>query len=221
LGNHVWQAGAAKTEEKARIDITHYLPLTDAQTRAIEDEANRIITTDAKMHHGLVPKREAEDKYGFRLYQGGAIPGKEIRVVDIPGFDTEACGGTHLNHTGEVGRIMIMKSSKIQDGIVRIEYVAGKQAQRMLAERQARIDELAALLGVDAARIPAACELLFANWKKARKGGEQTPIAPNALPVYDGDVLAKASEVLSTQQQNLGATVKRFLADIEKAKQQS
>lgn len=217
LGNHVWQAGAAKTTEKARIDITHYAPLSDDQLQLIEDEANKVISSDITMSHALIPKREAEEKYGFRLYQGGAIPGKELRVVDIGGFDTEACGGTHLNRTGEVGSIKILKSSKIQDGIIRLEYVAGAQAKRLIEERSDRIGELKGLLGVDEAHIPSAAEHLFSAWKKARKGDAGAG-GDRKLVAYNGDVLAKASEILQTQQQNLIPTVKRFQADIEKAK---
>ena len=80
---------------------------------------------DAAVFHDI-GIHEAEKKYGMRIYQGGAVPGKKIRIVDIEGEDVEACGGTHLNRTAEVGRIRIIKSSKIQDGIVRLTFTAGK-----------------------------------------------------------------------------------------------
>jgi len=215
LGNHVWQAGAAKTVEKGRIDITHYATLSDDDIHRIEDEANRIVLSDVRLSHGLVPKKEAEEAHGFRLYQGGAVPGREIRVVDIPGFDVEACGGTHLNRTGEAGMIRILRSSKIQDGIVRIEFVAGKQAERLVAQRKAAVAELAALLGCAEREIPTACEALFAEWKAARKGtlGE---FSRPALRESGGDVIAEAAAVLQTQ--DVASTVRRFQADIAKAR---
>jgi alanyl-tRNA synthetase len=216
LGPHVWQAGAAKTEEKARIDITHYAPLSDDEMQRIETEANTVISADVQMHHALIPKREAEEKHGFRLYQGGAVPGKEVRVVDIPGFDTEACGGTHLNHTGEVGILKILKSSKIQDGIVRIEYVAGAQALRLIKERKNAIEELKGLLGVDERFLPSAAEAVFIKWKAARKGKLAEWKEPELKPM-EGDVLSQMAQVLQTQQQNLASTIKRFQADIEKS----
>ncbi len=216
LGSHIWQAGAAKTTEKARIDITHYETLTEEQVRAIEHEANAIVASDVRLTHGLVAKKEAESQHGFRLYQGGAVPGKTVRVVDIPGFDVEACGGTHLNRTGEAGVIKILKSSKIQDGIVRLEYVAGKQAQKLVAERAATLAELTALLGCSEAQIPSACERLFAQWKAARKGkvAEGLP----AMRESKGDVLAEAAAILQTSAANLVPTIKRFQADIATAK---
>jgi alanyl-tRNA synthetase len=219
LGNHVWQAGAAKTPEKARIDITHYSAITDDELRRIEDEANRIVEADIPLDAKLVPKRDAESAYGFRLYQGGAVPGKEIRVVNIPGFDVEACGGTHLHRTGETGLIKILRSSKIQDGIVRIEYVAGAQARKYVEEREALLHEMAALLGCATAQIPSALENLFGRWKKARKNRlDEWKDAP--LVAYNDDVIAKASEILQTQAQNLVSTIRRFQADIEKALRQ-
>ncbi|HIH24249.1 TPA: alanine--tRNA ligase [Candidatus Woesearchaeota archaeon] len=217
LGNHVWQAGAAKTTEKARIDITHYNALSDDELRSIEEEANRVIRADIHLHHGLVPKRDAEAQHGFRLYQGGAVPGKEIRVVDIPGFDVEACGGTHLNHTGEAVMIKILKASKIQDGIVRIEYVAGDQAKWYVAEREALLATIREALDVETdAMIPSATENLFAKWKKARKG-PLTDWKDSALIAYNGDPLTKAAEILQTQPQTIIPTIKRFIADIERA----
>ncbi|MHA1250989.1 MAG: hypothetical protein ACTSRP_13435, partial [Candidatus Helarchaeota archaeon] len=71
---------------------------------------------------------EAERKFGFRLYQGGVVPGKDIRIVSIKDWDDEACAGLHLDYTGEVGLIKIKNSRRIQDGVIRLEYVAGMPA---------------------------------------------------------------------------------------------
>jgi len=217
LGNHIWQAGAAKTEEKARIDITHFAPLTDEQTAAIEREANSIIAADIPLEHNLIAKSDAEEKFGFRLYQGGAVPGKDIRVVNIPGFDVEACGGTHLNRTSEAIMVRILKSSKIQDGIVRIEYVAGEQARAFARQRDETLAQLRSLLNVkDDTFIASACENLFTKWKKARKD-QLHDWKETALVAHDGDPVAKAAEALQTQPQNLISTIMRFTADIERA----
>lgn len=69
-----------------------------------------------------------EKKYGFSLYQGGIVPGKDLRIVQIDGVDTEACCGTHCDSTAEVGWIRMIKSGRISDGIVRLYYVAGERA---------------------------------------------------------------------------------------------
>jgi alanyl-tRNA synthetase len=76
----------------------------------------------------------------MRIYQGGAVPGRMIRVVNIPGVDVEACGGTHLNNTKEVGSIKILRTSKIQDGIVRIEFTAGETVGKISGEEKGIFD---------------------------------------------------------------------------------
>lgn len=66
---------------EAHLDITHYKSLTKQEEQAIENEANRIITSSHKINKFLAPKTEMEKKYGFSLYQGGIVPGKELRIV--------------------------------------------------------------------------------------------------------------------------------------------
>ncbi|MBI4145990.1 alanine--tRNA ligase [Candidatus Woesearchaeota archaeon] len=90
LGPHVNQAGAKKDVDKAHIDITHYESLTDEQLEKIELEANKIVTKGVKTELTFLPRADAEKKYGMAIYQGGAVPGKELRIVNIPGVDVEA-----------------------------------------------------------------------------------------------------------------------------------
>ncbi len=135
IGDHIWQAGSHKTEEKGRLDITHYEKLDDETLQDIEDKANEIVADDLAVEKEFVPRTDAENQYGFRIYQGGAVPGKTIRIVRIgeSGTDTpvdvEACGGTHVTHTGEVGTIRMINTTKVQDGTIRLEYVAGEVAE--------------------------------------------------------------------------------------------
>ncbi len=213
LGDHIWQAGAAKTVEKARLDITHYDALSDEELKAIEEEANRIVALNLPVKKVVEPKRLAEAEYGFRLYQGGAVPGREIRVVEIPGFDTEACGGTHLNTTGEAGRILLLRSTKVQDGIVRIEFVAGAAAERVARERAERLREVQEFLGVrEAALIPAAGERLFQEWKAAKKG---KALPPAKLELFAGDALAEVAKRLRTQPEHVLKTLQRFRKELD------
>lgn len=226
LGNHVWQAGAAKTLEKGRLDITHYDTLTADELHRIEEEANRIVQQNIPVKKVVEPKSLAEAEYGFRLYQGGAVPGKEIRVVSIPGFDTEACGGTHLNTTGEAGLIRILRSTKVQDGVIRIEYVAGDAARKLVEEKKGALEELMGHLSVkEAALIPAAAERVFATWKQARKlakKGEE--IDWNALenaelePYKGRDPIAEAAKRLSTQPEYILNTLAKFEKEIARMK---
>lgn len=127
LGPHIWQAGAKKTVEQAHLDITHYTSLTREQEQAIENEANKIVLQGKSIKKGYMDKKEAELEYGFRLYQGGVVPGNQLRVVNIEDTDVEACCGTHCDNTSEVGWIKLIKSSRIADGTVRLYYVAGEK----------------------------------------------------------------------------------------------
>jgi len=138
LGPHVWQAGANKTVESARLDITHYKAVSDEELKKIEDKANEIVRKSVKIEKKVLKRNEAEEKYGFRLYQGGAVPGTELRIVNIVGIDVEACGGTHLNNTKETGKIKLTSAKRIQDGVVRLEFKAGNAA----TEQSTREEEL-------------------------------------------------------------------------------
>jgi len=123
LGPHVWQNGAKKTEDMAHLDITHYKSLTNEEEEAIEREANRIIMSGLNINKYFLDKAEAERKFGFTLYQGGVVPGNNLRIVQIENTDVEACCGTHHDRTSEVGWIKMIKSQRISDGIVRLYYV--------------------------------------------------------------------------------------------------
>ena len=234
LGNHVWQAGAAKTLEKGRLDITHYDALTEEEIRKIEEEANRIVHLNLPVKKNVEQKNLAEAEHGFRLYQGGAVPGKDIRVVEIPGFDVEACGGTHLNTTGEAGLIRILRSTKVQDGVIRIEYVAGDAAQRVVREKRKELDDLMSFLGVkEESFIPAKAESVFELWKWLRKSTKKNgaltldgfeevkkKLESHLVP-FDGEPLAETGRRLQTQPQHILNTLKKFAKEIEGMKGKS
>jgi len=136
LGNHVWQAGAEKKFDKAHLDITHYANLTEDEKKEIEELSNKIVFENRKVVKSVLSRSEAEQKYGFRIYQGGAVPANEIRVIEIKDWDIEACAGTHVDYTSEIERIKLIRSKKIQDGVVRIEFVAGEKAIQDYEKKQ-------------------------------------------------------------------------------------
>lgn len=146
LGPHVWQSGAEKTVEKARLDITHYKSLTLEEVEKIETLANRVVIENRPVRCFFTSRDEAEKKYGFKLYQGGVYPGRTIRVVEIEDWDVEACGGIHCKRTGDVGFIKIIGVDRIQDGVERIEYVAGEQALKYIQQKFRLIEEVSAAL---------------------------------------------------------------------------
>ncbi|MBW2963180.1 hypothetical protein KY306_00185, partial [Candidatus Woesearchaeota archaeon] len=129
LGNHINQAGAKKSVEKGHLDITHYESLTDDEIIKIQDEANKIVAMKLPVTSVFMERDEAEKKFGMRIYQGGAVPGKTLRIVEIADTEVEACGGTHLGNTSEAEEIKIVGAFKIADDTVRIEYKAGEAAK--------------------------------------------------------------------------------------------
>ena len=147
LGPWVWQHSAFKEEDYGRIDITHFAHLSEAEVQKIEDLANDIVRKNLKVANSFMPRQEAEKKYGFRLYQGGVVPGRLVRVVNIGGWDIEACGGTHTRTTGEVGLIKIVKAERVQDGVERLEFEAGEAAVEYMHRRDAELSELSQVLG--------------------------------------------------------------------------
>ncbi|HTS32367.1 MAG TPA: alanine--tRNA ligase [Thermoplasmata archaeon] len=169
LGPHVWQAGAYKGPESARIDITHYKPLSREELHRVERRVNEVVRQDLPVKSYFESRNEAERRFGFRLYQGGAVPGKDLRLVEVPGFDVEACGGTHCTHTSEVGAIGILDVERIQDGIVRLTYVSGERALDVRDEHEEVLKEAARRLGVPPAKLPEGIDRLLEEVEEGRK----------------------------------------------------
>jgi alanyl-tRNA synthetase len=128
FGEHIWQAGSQLGVTEARFDFAHYKPITDDEIKKIESLANEFVRQAVPVEKKVMERNKAEREHGFRLYQGGVPPGNLIRVLNLPGIDVEACGGTHLNNTKEIEKIRILKTERIQDGVNRITFAAGKMA---------------------------------------------------------------------------------------------
>ncbi|MDG6934067.1 MAG: alanine--tRNA ligase [Nitrososphaerota archaeon] len=143
LGPWVWQHSAFKDVSGARLDITHHSPLTQEEVTKIERLANEVVRQNIPVTLELLPRSEAERRYGFTLYQGGIVPTKLLRVQRIGDFDVEACGGTHCKRTGDIGLIKIVKAERVQDGIDRLEFVAGETALAFVEERDQTVNRLA------------------------------------------------------------------------------
>lgn len=193
LGNHVWQSGAHKSVDEARLDITHFENLSDEQRAELERRCNEVVLEDHPVEIKFMPRDEAESKFGFRLYQGGVVPGKIIRVVNTTGVDVEACGGLHCDRTSRVGPIRILRTKRIQDGVVRIEYSAGLAAVSGMQADKACVDQLADKMNVGReALLPAAVKLLN-DVKEDRK--RMDSLAAKLNQIMADNLLAKAPEV--------------------------
>jgi alanyl-tRNA synthetase len=167
LGEHVWQHGTQKGVESTRLDISHYRRLTPEEIHKIETLANQAVLADMPVTTVWMPRSEAESKYGFRLYQGGAVPGKDIRVVKTGDWDVEACAGTHLKHTGEIGFLKIVYTERIQDGVERLVYAVGLYALKAVQLQERLLWKVSETLGASLEKLDKTAEKLVKELKEA------------------------------------------------------
>lgn len=173
LGKHVWQTGSNVDTEKGRLDITHYERITREQLKEIEKIANDIVLKGINVKSSFMSRNEAEQKYGFRIYQGGVVPGNTLRIIEIEGTDVEACGGTHCENTSEVGFIKILKTERIQDGVERLEYTSGTNSVEEVQKIEDFLIESADILGVPTTQLPKTVKRFFEEWKEQKKTIEE------------------------------------------------
>jgi len=169
LGPHIWQAGSNKGERYARLDVTHHSRLNRDHLDAIEDHANEIITANTSVEKLVLSRAEADQRFGLNLYQGGAPKHTQIRVIRIGDHDVQACGGTHHDEVGQIGEVRIIRSSQVQDGVERLQIVAGETAREYARRQERLLSEASEALGVQPDDLPRAVTRFFDEWKSQQK----------------------------------------------------
>jgi alanyl-tRNA synthetase len=144
LGDHVRQAGSAVRPDKLRFDFTHEHALTSEERDRVERIVNGKVFEGLPVHVFETPIDEARRLGAMMLF--GEKYGDVVRVVEIPGFSTELCGGTHVATTAEVGPFVILSEGSVGAGVRRIEAVTSGEAWALLEERAREADELRASL---------------------------------------------------------------------------
>jgi len=173
LGPHIYQAGANKSEESGRLDITHFNRLDRKDLDAIESLANEVLGQVQRTEKTELNRRDADKKYGFDLYQGGAPKGNLIRILRISDHDIQACGGTHHDEPGQIGSIRIVRSAAVQDGVERLHIVAGQAALNYAREQDEILRKTSQLYGIPQHELPKTSERFYNEWKEQRKMIEQ------------------------------------------------
>ncbi|MCJ7639070.1 MAG: alanine--tRNA ligase [Euryarchaeota archaeon] len=208
LGGHIWQEGAQKGVKSSRLDVSHYKKVTDDERKKIELRANELIMADTAVETQWMDRNEAEQKFGFALYQGGVPPGEIIRTVQV-GDDVQACAGTHMTSTGKIGPLRIIKTERIQDGVERFEFAAGVAAVMYDQRRDTILGESSQTLRVPAEQLPVTVGRFFEEWKTRGKeneeckakfsslASERTSIKKAREAILEGN-LEKAENVLSS-----------------------
>ncbi|WP_436901453.1 alanine--tRNA ligase [Halovenus halobia] len=168
LGDHIRQAGAQKSTDSARIDLKHYDSVSREQVEEIERLANEYVMQNVSVEQEWVDRNEAEAEYGFDIYQGGVPEGKQIRLIHAE-EDTQACGGTHVSRTGDIGSIKMLGTERIQDGVIRFTYAAGDAAVEATQRTENALLEAAEILDVTPQDVPETAKRFFDEWKARGK----------------------------------------------------
>lgn len=191
LGTHVNQAGSLVTPERLRFDFTHFSPMTNEELAEVEKEVNRQIMNNVELEIEEMPVDDAIKKGAMALF--GEKYGDIVRVVNVPGFSCELCGGSHVPNTSVIGSFRIVGESGTGTGIRRIEAVTGKAAHERAVADAVLLQEAATLLKSKEEDIPAKIEQLLTALKEAEREVAQLShkLATSSLD----DILAAKEEI--------------------------
>src|SRR5207249_6824711 len=151
VGLHVKQAGSLVSPDRFRFDFSHYIPLSDDILAQVEDEVNDVIRQDLPIRTSVMPLDEALRKGALAFF--GDKYGDLVRVVEVPGFSIELCGGTHASSTGSIGLLKVAQERGIAAGIRRIEALAGRLALRETRADKAIVETVQSTLNVERPKV--------------------------------------------------------------------
>ena len=144
LGDHVQQKGSLVEPERLRFDFAHYEPLSAEQLATIEQLVNEQIRANAHAETRVMSMDDAMQSGAMALF--GEKYGDKVRVISIGDFSVELCGGTHVQHAGDIGLLKITAETGIASGVRRIEAVTGESALQWVAANEARVQRIAELV---------------------------------------------------------------------------
>ncbi len=191
LGEHVEQAGSYVTEDYLRFDFTHFEAISKDELAAIEDIVNCEILKFTPVETKIMPLDEARKLGAMMLF--GEKYGSEVRVVNVPDFSMEFCGGTHVENIGQIGCFKILSETAVAAGTRRIEAVTGDAVRQLLNDEQDRIAEAAASLKTNPQALTRKAEDVAAELKGLKKELEE--LKAKAAGEGAGELIASAREV--------------------------
>src|SRR5437867_3577156 len=156
---HVKHAGSLVSPDRFRFDFSHYTALSDDILAEVEDEVNDVIRQDLPIRSSVMPIDEALRRGALAFF--GDKYGDVVRVVEVPGFSMELCGGTHAATTGSIGLFKIDQERGIAAGVRRIEALAGGQALREARQDKAIIESVQSALNVERPKVHEALQRLL------------------------------------------------------------
>ena len=164
LGPHVKQAGSLVSPDRLRFDFVHFQPVSPDELRRIEHIVNEWILRNAPVQTEIRSTDEAISAGAMALF--GEKYGDTVRVVSVPGFSMELCGGTHVEATGEIGLFVIGSESGVAAGVRRIEALTGSGALTSILDQRGALQDILAALHVDADHAVDAIERLQGDAKR-------------------------------------------------------
>lgn len=217
LGGHVKQAGSLVAPNRLRFDFTHYQPLTKDEIAEIERLVNDQILRNTQVQTDILALDEAMRSGAMALF--GEKYGERVRVLTIPGFSKELCGGTHVRATGDIGLFKITRDEAIASGTRRVEAVTGADAFTRFQETEALVDGLSFELRAPREKLTATVERLQEELKRARREADELRLklatgATNGGAGASDDVREIGGvKILAREASDLDAAALRQLSD--------
>ncbi|TVM16267.1 alanine--tRNA ligase [Oceanidesulfovibrio indonesiensis] len=194
LGDHVKQAGSLVGPDRLRFDFTHIAALTPEETAAVEREVNRAVLADVALCTESLSYEEAVARGAIALF--GEKYEDEVRVVSVPDFSTELCGGTHLESTGQTGPFVILSEAGVAAGVRRIEAATGWNALKFYEQQRAAVNEVAGALKLRSAAPEDVVKRIRHLQDELRKlTKENEKLAAKAASAKGGDIMDGLREI--------------------------
>jgi alanyl-tRNA synthetase len=193
LGEHVEQRGSKVKPDEFTFDFVHTGPLSDQEKTEVERLVNETVYADLPVKWRELPIAEAKKLPGVRAFFGDKY-GDSVRVVEIgDGFSREFCGGTHLDHTGQVGFFKILSEENVAKGIRRLTCATARQAVATVQQHEAVLGDLTAKFRCKPGELPARIDGLQEEIKKLQQQLKRG--AASDLQGVADRLLAEAAEV--------------------------
>lgn len=142
LGGHVEQKGSLVTAESTRFDISHPQAVTAEEIAEVERRVNEAVLANVAVNAAIMSMEDAQKTGAMMLF--GEKYGEEVRVLQMGGFSTELCGGTHVSRTGDIGLFKIISEGGIAAGVRRIEAITGLNALKWAQEQERLVKDIIA-----------------------------------------------------------------------------
>ncbi|HEX5474925.1 MAG TPA: alanine--tRNA ligase [Vicinamibacterales bacterium] len=171
LGSHVKQAGSLVAPDRLRFDFAHFSPLTREQIEEVERLVNQQIARNTPVQTDVRATDAAIAAGAMALF--GEKYGDQVRVVSVPGFSLELCGGTHVRATGDIGAFVVTQEAGVAAGVRRIDAQTGAGAIAWFQRQRADLDGVTSTLNVGADHAVDAVQRLQADVKRLSRRVEQ------------------------------------------------